>query len=456
MPEAVVQFETSMVEVIRPGGDIAVLEEPGGLRLPLVQLPRYCRTAAALTTELRRAYGIETIYLTTVTDPAEVPLPLHVAELREHGAPPVDWHWIEAAKLQEASTAGFPVRAILEGHRVVTTPTSEDYYAQLGWFDDVLGWVSRLAASRGRTLTGGFSQWNGGRAFLCRFEAEPGAVWFKAPGPISPLEWTATPSLAEAAPEWVPEILGTHLQWRGWLAEEVGESLYTSAEWRRFELAARSLGQMQRRLERRTDWLFGLGVKDQTLPFLQAHASAFLELVCALGKVPREQSPAILSAEELLLLGDCLYSAIDTLAGLGFPDSILHGDIGPGSIVSDGSRCAFIDWSRIYVGFPPLCCELMLNKFAPQLKNIPGWRQQLWNAYLDQWPEFRTALAPPENRLSLSLVALMAYVFTKVDIHNFRERLTPGAAAYLRGIVRRMSAATAEIRKTNLEVCRHA
>lgn len=456
MPEAANQFETSIVEILRPDGNIAVLEGPGGPSLPHVQLPRYCRTAAALTTELRRVYGMETVYLTTLPGSASVRLPLHVAELREHDALPVDWHWIETAKLQEAAAIGFPVSAILEGYCAVTTATGEDRYARLGWFDDLIEWASSLAASYSRKLTGDFSQWNGGRAFLCRFEAESGAVWFKAPGTVSPLEWVATPRLAEAASAWLPEILGTHQEWRGWLAEEVGESLYASTDLRYFELAARSLGQMQRRFEDHTDWLFGLGVQDQTLPFLQAHLPEFMELVCALGEFGSEQRPVTLSGEQVVLLRDCLYSAIDTLRGLGFPDSILHGDIGPGSIVSDGVRCAFIDWSRIYAGFPPLCCELMLNKFAPQLKNVGGWRERLWNAYLNQWPEFRARLAPPETRLSLSLVALMAYVLTKVDLHNFRERRTRGAASYLCVIVRRMFATAAEIRETHAEVCHHA
>jgi hypothetical protein len=329
-------------------------------------------------------------------------------------------------------------------------------YAQLGWFDKLVDWMKDVLRSRGMRLTGDYLQLGGGGSFLARFETVDSAVWFKAIGNASSNELTVSSLLAQVAPKWLPEILGIHPEWNGWLSEEVGHSLYDTRDVEHYDLAADTLARLQVHLSGRTEWLINIGVQDQRLPVLQSKISPFLEMIAALMAIQPKTPPAILNGDNLRLLGQELDNSFRVLMNLGFPDSIIHGDITAGSIVTDGKRCALIDWSRSYVGFPPICCELMLNKFAPLLGTSGGWRERLWKTYIKQWPGYEQCFESQSIRLALALASLFSYVLAKSDLDDWRAPITGSGGSYLRSLARRMFAVAAALQLARGEVYGHA
>jgi hypothetical protein len=456
MPDSISQAESSLLALFRKDGAIALRRgKEGLLALPSVEIAANSRWAQALTEGLRHEHGLDAVYLWNLPPFDDGATQLHMAELQGSAQLPQDWHWADVAAPGTSELSIPHMLAANRAHQVVSTYSSSYPYAQLGWFDQLVEWTSDLLQRSRRQLTGNWSQVNGGRAFLARFETANSGVWFKAPGGASQLEWNVSLRLAEVAPEWLPEVYGTHLGWKGWLSEEVGQSLYQTVELQRFDLAAEALGKLQRCFQDRSGWLFSVGVRDQRLPFLRTRIKPFLEMIGALMEIQAKERPLTLTETHVCHLGEQMDRAVEALENLNFPDSIIHGDISPGSIVNDGRRCAFIDWSRVYVGFPPVCCELMLNKFAPRLSGRDGWRELLWNTYLDQWPEYAAAFRSEHIRRSLALVSLLSYTFTKIDIDHWQNAPLKHVGSYLRGIARRMSAIVEEMKQVRVEVYQH-
>jgi hypothetical protein len=457
MPEPQPDMQRSLLALFRRDGTIALRREADArYGLPFIELEENSRPAQALTTSLRHHLDVDAVYLWNLPVVDDGDHQVHVAELRGAGALPADWQWADAGNPGPIGLTYAETLAVQRAHQIATTYSSDYPYAQLGWFDQLLEWTRNSLHDGGLSLTGQWAQVNGGRAFLVRLETDRSGVWFKAPGAPSQFEWHISLKLAAAAPEWLPRILDVHPGWKGWLSEEVGESLYRADNFEHFNLAAKALGRFQRELQGRSDWLFSIGVHDQRLPWLRSRIKPFQNLVSALMALQPKEPPLVLTETQICHLGEQLDHAITSLEQLDFPDSIIHGDISPGSIVCDGRRCAFIDWSRAYVGFPPVCCELMLNKFTALLSGRDIWRPQLWNTYFDQWPEYATAFDSGHLRRSLALVSLLSYVVTKIDIDQWQSAPLQSAGGYLRSLARRMFAVAQEMRQGRVEVYQHA
>ena len=457
MPESGPRMENTVVALFRRDGAIALHQGDGELpRLPAIELGVHTRPAQSLTEALRRRFDLDAVYLWNLNPVEDRGSQLHVAELRGPEDLPAHWRWVDAARPESIGLTYEQTLVVHRAHQIATTSSSDYPYAQLGWFDQLLEWAGDSLHSRGVNMTGRWSQVNGGRAFLVRIETDDSGVWFKAPGAVSEFEWNVSLKLAGAAPKWLPNVLDIHRGWKGWLSEEVGESLYQTDNLEHFHLSATALGRLQREFQGRGDWLLSIGVHDQRLPWLRSHIRPFQDLVSALMALQPKEPPLVLQEAQIRQLGEQLDTAITALESLRFPDSIIHGDISPGSIVCDGRRCAFIDWSRAYVGFPPVCCELMLNKFTALLSRRDGWRTHLWNAYFDQWPEYASAFRSDHLKRSLALVSLLSYVFTKIDIGQWESAPLESAGGYLRSLVRRMHGVAQEMREARIEVYQHA
>lgn len=116
-----------------------------------------------------------------------------------------------------------------------------------GWLAELLRWAQEKIAPLGLRLTGAFRQLNASPTFsLIRLETESGAVWFKAAGEPNSHELGVTVALAQLFPGHLPQILGVHRGWNGWLsAEAPGTSLDQIADFAAWERAARELAELQ-------------------------------------------------------------------------------------------------------------------------------------------------------------------------------------------------------------------
>jgi hypothetical protein len=450
-------FERALLVLLRKDGAIAFRQQDNGkFVLPLIEVAANGRSAQMVTMELRQSWCLDAVYLWYLPPVEPGGLLAHVAELISTSSLPTEWRWFGIIAPDCKIFLCSHILIANRARQIATTYSSKHPYAQIGWFDQLLEWTNDSLSGSRRSLTGNWSQVNGGRAFLAQFETSESGIWFKAPGDASQLEWEVTPRLTDVAPEWLPRIYARHQVWKGWLSEEVGQSLYHTTELECFNLAAEALGRLQRRFEDRTPWLLSIGVRDQRLPFLRSRIKPFMEMVQALMQMHIKELPSAMTTTQVQILGDQIDRAIDLLENLHLPNSLIHGDISPGSIISDGRRCAFIDWSRVYVGFPAVCCELMLNKFAPQLSGTDRWRNSLWQTYANQWPEYAVAFEPEQIKLSLALVSLLSYVFTKIEIDTWHDAPLQPVSPYFRGIARRMFAVAEQMTPISREKFHHA
>lgn len=459
MSQSQFQIEGSQVALFKKNGAVAIrTDENGHSCLPMLSLPWGSRPAEVITDTLRRECGLDAVYLWNVS-PVESDRgrQTHIAEALDPFRLPDGWKWTQFTTNNPESLGACELEDIHRAYTVVTAYAGCRVHTQLGWFETLVDWANDALLPRNTKLVGGFRQLNGGGAFLVRLKTADGAVWYKAPGTASSSEWNVTTNLAQAAPEWLPEVFGSNSEWKGWLSEDIGSSLYgQTADLCRYHLAAVGLARLQMQLQNRTDWLFDIGIQDQSLPHLRSKIPALLEMLDGLMSAQSKSPPTALGKSDLYLIGGQLDSSLSILENCGFPDSIIHGDITPGSIVTNGKRCAFIDWSRAYVGFPPICCELMLNKFAPLLGECPKWRTQLWRAYLDCWPGYADFFDSEEAQLSLALVSLFAYVLTKADVDHWHPYVAQPTAGYFRSIGRRMFSIASKIVGTEGGIHGHA
>jgi hypothetical protein len=427
----------SKLLLLRRDGAFAWTDRGLGGQLPEITIPVGSRYASSITQSLRKEFELDAIYLWGSNLPHMNGETLPALEIRPPFRLPDPWIWVTPSQLENVARRE-ELEDIQEILRYTTVGSPDCPFVKLGWFDELWGWIKEATSGASFELTGSYSQSNGGRAFLARFETTNCALWFKAPGSKSPYEHEITSQLAVAAPEWLPEIIAIHSDWRGWLCKEMGHSLYEASNFVEYRLAAKGLAQLQAHAQPLTDWLLSIGAQDQRTEALYARVPCFISMVSHLMKMQPVTTPAVMTDVELEQLGERLKAALIALRETGFPDSIIHGDISPGSIVCDGERCVFIDWSRVYVGFAPICCELMLNKFSPLLGDHPGWRTKLWEEYLGQWSNYKYALSGAVQTASLALVALLAYVLTKVDVATWRPSVDGHECAYIRSLARRM------------------
>ena len=128
----------------------------------------------------------------------------------------------------------------------------------------------------------------------------------------------------------------------------------------------------------------------------------------------------------------------ESLEELAIPDSLMHNDISPGSILSDGRDCVFTDWCEAYVGNPFITIEQFCAHVARSSDQVESWTPALKNAYRSCW----TALLP-EWKISKALhltplISILSYLYGRGDWLSSPQRRNPSFQAFTRGLARHM------------------
>ena len=260
-------------------------------------------------------------------------------------------------------------------------------WTQPSWRAEAERWVRERVAELGGSATtieqSHVRPW--GTVF--RVDTGAGRLWFKAS--IAPLAYEVPllEQLGARRPDAVPKLLAGD-EARAWmLMGDAGTRLTDlHANPPPIELWAEFLpayAQLQLDAAAAADALVDAGVPDRRAPHL---VEGFLR-VLENRRLVRPSAHTRIDDGELARLRSLvpiLADAVDTVAGLGLPDTVQHDDLHAWNVcVDDGGGYRFIDWGDACVAQP------LLSLYVP-LAHVPdGGAARARDAYLEPWTAIR-------------------------------------------------------------------
>ena len=282
-------------------------------------------------------------------------------------------------------------------------------WARLGGPDADIAWADALLAERGLARTAPAEQIKTGNlSSLWRLPIEGGTVWLKHVPPIFGHEATIIERLAGPS---VPALIGADGP-RMVMREIPGEDMYDAG----LPVLSRGLSilvGLQREWIGRVDELLALGLPDWRGPVLSALIADVLE-----------RTSAELSADDRATLREFvadLPQRFDRVAECGIPDTIVHGDFGPGNLRGDDRALVVLDWGDSGVGHPLLDQPAMFDR-AP-IEAVEPLR--------DQWAaEWQAALPGSDPLRAARLLAPVAAARQAVIYRKFLDNIEPSERPY--------------------------
>jgi hypothetical protein len=313
-------------------------------------------------------------------------------------------------------------------------------FARPGWLAGLFAWVEQQLALRDLHLTGAFRQLNAAPSFsLIQLETNDSAVWFKATGEPNRHELGVTVCVARLFPESVPEPLGIHAAWNGWLMREApGRTLDDVPALAGWLQTAESLAQLQIRSIGREAELLDGGCMDLRRPRLIGAVDPWIDCMRVLMAAQEKQTPAPLTELELTLLGGSLKEACSGLSEIGVPDTLGHLDFNPGNIVVSCERCVFLDWAEACVTNPLITFEYLREHFLRHSRGDRAATENLIVAYLRPWQALVSPGDLKQAMLFAPLVAVFVYAVGSATRRSSEPCGKSSEGAYLRSLCRRM------------------
>jgi hypothetical protein len=430
----------------RNGSEILLCSKGVPSKLPRVAIRPRQRIALELTRALAESLGLQTCCLFV----RSVPRPTQTGDtgcavmetLRHNENAPLGTDWTPQASAYRSldpDDAG-NLHELLREMDAYVSGQKAGPFARPGWLRELSVWARGRLAPLGVRLTGGFRQLNASPTFsLIRLETNQGAVWFKATGEPNSHELPATLWLAKFFSCFVPQVLGVHRAWNGWLAAEAfGVPLDESTGDAPWEHAAETLAELQIASIGRVSDLLKARLKDLRLPALVARIDPFLAAMRPLMDAQDKRVPPPLSSGELQALAADLRDACAIHRSLGLPDTLGHIDFNPGNIIVSEDRCLFLDWAEGCVANPLVTFEYLSEHLSRIIPKLQLTRKRLASAYLRPW----MSLSSPEvvgRALGVSpLLAVFTYAVSGDRWRSSDLVHDSILAGFFRGLTRRM------------------
>jgi hypothetical protein len=418
---------------------LLAIEADGAYEFPTVDIPLWRRPAEQLTQVIEERWRIATVVLDVIADES-MPTPCAIIEVRSPA-----WSFTKACfQVVGVNEPGHSSLAASERATIQSILTGEDAgrgpFSRIGWVEEAQAWIRNSIPDREVAFTGQLRQLNAGGEFcLIRFSTvcNP-AVWLKAVGAPNTQEFGITAFLADTCPQYLPPIVAMREDWHAWAMEEVASPLNSSSRLRDLEQAARKLAHLQIELSNKSAELLGAHCSDHRIQTLDSHVDSLIAYLDEAMHLQTSTKVAKLSSDRLETIRTLLHRACATLEELGIPDSLIHSDISPGSILSDGRDCVFTDWSEAYVGNPFITLEQFCEHAARSGGQSESWIPALKKTYRACWAELL-----PEHRidkaLSLTpLISILSYLHGRGDWLSSPQRHEASVQSYARSLARHM------------------
>ena len=322
------------------------------------------------------------------------------------------------------------LREQFEVEAVVRTCVSEDPITYLmdpvDSFDEILRWIGSHVQASGPWVQ--VKSW--GLSNVLRIPTADGAVYFKALSQAStdpaalPFLFAHEPRFLQLAsadrPGQVPAPIAIDEQRRWMLLPDLGTPLAASDDVELWIDAVRNHARLQLSYAADPSRLLSYSCADRRLAVLADELDRLLEP----NKLTRR-----LDAGQRAKLPDRvkqLHEAINELADIGVPETLLHGDLHPRNLaVRDGRVLAF-DWTDAALSHPFLDLVTFVEKQSP-LSADPRVR----DAYLAEWEQYTT---PPNLRRALTLAEQLGTLYQTITYLHLVDHVTgPTQSSLLRG-----------------------
>jgi hypothetical protein len=430
----------------RDAAEILLLPNGTDWTLPRVEVCKQQRVAEQLTAEAQKGWGVETCCLFVPSPGASAldgeAMCAVMESVTHNGKAPAGTYWMPRAVAIGRDVAE-EARAIGESLAELDSYANGERpgpFARPGWLRELFEWAQEQVSPLGLRVTGQFRQLNASPTFsLIRLETNDGALWFKATGEPNAHELPVSLLLARLFPKHVPQILGVHSSWNGWLTPEAsGTPVDEVSEFSDWERVARGLAELQIASIGKTTELLEGKCKDLRLPELARRIDPFLARMAEFMAAQEKPSPAPLAPSELSSLREGLSDACELLGSLGFPDTLGHIDCNPGNIVVSSKRCVFLDWAEGCISNPLITFEYLREHFRRSAIHEPSAVARLTAAYVRSWTSF---CSPDDLRRALAVSPLIAAFVYAISSDAWRRPDSihdQGLAGYFRGLTRRM------------------
>lgn len=428
----------------RNASEILLIPDKSGWLMPKLEIHPEGRIAEQLTEKTSATWGLRAycLFVPKLLDlnRSELAKCAVLDSVFQNGKPPDGTVWLSRRTVQASleSTEAALIRGSLDELDSYVTSRRSGPFARPGWLKELCSWVEDALRPSHRRLTGQFRQLNASPTFsLIRLETNCGGVWFKAAGVPNSHEQRVTTRLAQLFPGSVPQLLGVHKGWNGWLSEEVaGSALGEVQEISRWEQTARELAELQIASIGRVADLLEAGMKDLRYPTLLKQIDPFLDRMKQFMAMQEKPAPQPLVASELSTLADALKACCKLMQDLRFPATLGHIDLNPGNILISQDRSVFLDWAEGCIGEPMLTFEYLREHMKRQIGAQAA--ERLAGAYLNPWASL---YSPADLGRALALVrplAVLAYAVTNDSWSSVDAARNPVLAGYFRSLTRRM------------------
>ena len=431
----------------RDGTDVLLKLTEAGFVFPCAEIPRWERLAENLTAALKQDWGCDAVCLFTPdissqdgnTDGHHYEVMECWRDQHVGGAKWKPVHSLTEDSFQEESDFRTLTRCLHELDAYEHDPSSP--FAQRGWLGRLQGWTADAIRPFDLELGASFRQYNASPSFsLIRFETTGPAVWFKAVGEPNLREFPITLKLAELLPEFVPEVLGTKIEWNAWLSREAnGTNLGETRDISFWKKAATDLATLQIASISRSDSILNSGAHDLKTDKLLVLIDPFFDLVARLMEEQPKVPPPTLSRHEIGLLKLRIEDSLTLLADLGIPNTLGHLDLNPWNIIVSVKGCVFLDWAEAYVGAPFLSFEYLLQHFRRDVGADAVLEFELINAYKAAWRQLLPDDLTSEALALTPLAAVFAYAAGTSAWKDDETLRDPTTRAYFRSLARRMN-----------------
>jgi hypothetical protein len=423
---------------------VLAISDVDGYHLPSISITQWTRPAEQLQKAIRAAWKLHVLTLEFL----EGSPPCAVAEILAPGNP----SGLDAVSLEQLHSS-----ELIEQHRqqLIAMFAGQSYanspFFRVGWIDEAIAWVE---SETGRKLSSKseIEQYNAGGGFmLVRFRSKDGLeYWLKATGPPNTHEFSITSFLSELGTSHLPELTSTKPAWNAWLMKGEGIPMVEvpTTPFEAFTLledVVISMAELQMKTEGHSLGLLAAGAFDQSPEVLGKNASElfdYLEEVMGLqtsSKIPR------LEKQRLHEIRGIFEEVCHRAEVLDMPETIVHGDMNRGNILTGIGHCQFIDWSEAYLGNPLITLQhlLLLNKVEnTEVRNFIN--RVLKYRYRDVWLARYDPKTLDEGFVYMSLLAIASSLYRRGDWLNSPLRNDARRQSYARTLARLMDRAALE------------
>jgi len=446
--EAIVETtEYRLVLVLPDSRKVLATSAVEGYRLPTISIPQWTRPAEQLQKAIKAEWDVHVIVLDFLPS-SETSLVCAVAEVlvaeESSDLTAIEAERLQIIELQEQQQA--QLKLMLAGGSGLDSP-----FSHIGWIDEAILW---LESETGKTISskGDIEQYNAGGAFaLVRFHTEDHHdYWLKATGEPNAHEPSVTRFLSTLCGDYLPEIVSSRPAWNAWLmsGEAVRVDELPKDPFQLFTLledAVGSMAELQMKTQGCSTDLLCAGAFDQGMQVFQKHSVELFDYLEEAMNLQTSTKAPRLEKKRLLEIRTILEKVCERMEDLGISETIVHGDLNQGNILTGVGHCQFIDWSEAYLGNPLISLQhlLLLNKVG-NVEVRDFINLVLKKRYLDVWTDSCDTNAVRKGFAYMPMLAVASTLYGRGNWLSSLQRNDPRRQEYARSLARHMDLAAQE------------